>query len=146
MSSRGVKQNSTGFPQNPAFPPPFRDPFSITELQKGDEILSREPEHISKLRRYIDLSQHQLRPEPPDHCVERAPVVIAIRLHLDDSTLPLQKSKQSRDRATVTRDKLSNARWLLLASANIMRQVVTHFYVPLSRGRLPTSFAYQRSI
>src|SRR6266550_5049852 len=101
MSSRGVKQNSTGFPQNPAFPPPFRNPFSITELQKGNEIFSRQPEHISKLCRDIDLSLHQPRPEPPDHCVERASVVIATRLHLDDSPLPLQKSKQSRDRATV---------------------------------------------
>src|SRR6266853_2059974 len=106
MSSRGVKQNSTCFAQNPAFPPPFRNAVSITELQKGDEIFSREPEHISKLRRHIDLSRHQLRPEPRDHCFERAPVVIAIRLHLDDSPLPLQKSKQSRDRASVAGDKL----------------------------------------
>src|ERR1700730_267380 len=123
MSLGGVKQNSSCFPENPAFPPPFRDAVSITELQKRDEILSRETEHISTLGRHIDLSRHQLRPESRDQCVERVPIIVTVRLHLDDSTLPLQKSKQSRDRTTVPRDELSYARPLLRTNANIMRQV-----------------------
>src|SRR3982074_966665 len=121
MSLGGVKQNSGCFQQDPAFASPFRNAVSIAELQKRYEILSREPEHISKLGRHIDLSRHKLRPEPRDHCVERPPVIVAIHLHLDDSSLPLQESKQCRDRATVARDKLSNARRLLRSSANIMR-------------------------
>src|ERR1700730_3394388 len=97
MSLGGVKQNSSRFPQNPASPPPFRNAVSITELQKRYEILSREPEHISKLGRHIDLSRQQVRPESRDQCVQRAPIIVSVRLHLNNSTLPFQKSKQPRN-------------------------------------------------
>src|SRR6202022_3255768 len=105
--------NARSFPQNPAITPPFRKPVSIAKLEKRDEIFSRESEQISKLGRYIGRAGDQRIPESGDHCVEHTPVVVAIRLHLNDSPLPFQKSEQTRNRATVAQHKLAHARRIL---------------------------------
>src|SRR4026208_2209176 len=101
MNSITVKQNDRCFPDSSPVTPSFRQSGPITELQKGDKILPRESEDISKLGRHITLSGNQRPSELVDHPFERTPVIVAIRLHLDDSPLPLQKSKQCRHRAAV---------------------------------------------
>src|SRR5215210_200801 len=101
LNAISVKQNARCFPQNPAIPPPFRKPVSVAELQKRDQIFPRKAEDISKLGRHIRTPRNQRRLETSDHSVESTPVVKAIRLYLDDSPLPLQMPKQSRNRAAV---------------------------------------------
>src|SRR5438105_2608649 len=146
MGSGSVKQNPRSFPQNPPAPPPFRKSASIAKLQERDEIFPRESEDISKLGRDIDPSRNQLPFELRDHAVQRFSVVVAIGLHLDDSPLPLQKSKQSRDRAAVAQNQLSNTRRLLLASANIMRQVIAGLQIPIAWRRGPPMPAEERAV
>src|SRR6266550_7642678 len=101
MNSETVKQNDGCLPQCPSVAPPFRDTASIAKLEERDQKFSRESEDISKLGRHIHSSRDQRLPESGDRRFECTSVVIAIRLHLDDSPLPLQEAKQSRNRAAV---------------------------------------------
>ncbi len=101
MNSETVKQNDRCFPQSSPIAPPFRDPATVAKLEERDQKFPRESEDISQLGRHIDGSGDQRFPESGDHRFEHTSVIVAIRLHLDDSPLPLQKSKQTRNRAPV---------------------------------------------
>src|SRR6266550_3318806 len=146
VSTGSVKQNARCFSQNPAVSPPFRKPAAITELQKWDEIFSRESEDISKLSGHIRIPGDQRSLESSDHRLQYTPVIIAIRFHLHDSPLPLQKPKQSRNRAAIARDELTHARRLPFGSANIVRHVVAQCHVSRTRRRHPSCSTHERSL
>src|SRR5256885_10926354 len=94
MSFGSVKKNTGCSLQTPSTPPPFRNSVPIAELEKRDEVFPRNPQNVSELTRRVNLSGFQLGSESGDQSIERRSVVIAIRFHLNDSPLPLQKPKQ----------------------------------------------------
>jgi hypothetical protein len=101
MSFGSVKENTSCSLQDPANSPPFGNSVPITKLQKRDEVFPGNPQNVSELTRRVNPSGFQLGFESGDQSVERRSVVIAIRLHLNDSPLPFQKSKQAGHRAAV---------------------------------------------
>src|SRR5256885_14275464 len=103
VSSGRVKQIIRCLLQCPALAPPFCHANPITKFEEWDEIFSRESEHIPKLGRYIDASRNQLSRQSRDQAFYYPTVVIALRLHLNDSPLALQKMQHPWNRVAVAR-------------------------------------------